>query len=198
MLVAIFVALVLIIAGPYAGGFREHAAALVSQIDFDQIVLHGMLAFLLFAGSIHVDLDDLGREWLTILLLAILGTLVSTLIVGGLTWLLLGWLGLGIPVMHAMLFCALFSPTDPIAVLGIMKSVGAPRQFAVQMAGESLFNDALGVVVFLVLPELAGLGGAHGGEAAVSHAIGAGTVGILLLKEVGGGHRYLPDAQARR
>jgi len=186
MLVALVASLTLIIAGPYAGGFREHAAALVSQIDFDQVVLHGMLAFLLFAGSIHVQLEDLGREWLTISSLAIPGMLVSTSIVGGLTWLVLGWLGLGIPVMHAMLFGALISPTDPIAVLGIMKSVSAPRQLEIQVAGESLFNDGLGVVVFLVLLELAGLGGIHGSEAAAPLSIGAGTVGMLLLKAVGG------------
>jgi CPA1 family monovalent cation:H+ antiporter len=191
MLVALVASLALIIGGPYVGGFREQAAALVSQIHFGDTVLHGLLAFLLFAGSIHVDLDDLGREWLTISLLAILGTLVSTVIVGGLTWLVLGWLGLGIPVLHAMLFGSLISPTDPIAVMGIMKSVGAPRQLEVQIAGESLFNDGLGVVVFLLLLEFSGWRGAYGSdvivtEAAGSHSIGAVTVAILVLKEVGG------------
>ncbi|MGA8005461.1 MAG: sodium:proton antiporter [Burkholderiales bacterium] len=178
MLVALVASLALVLAGPYAAGFREQAAGLVAQIDFNQVVLHGMLAFLLFAGAIHVSLEELGREWLTISSLAIVGTLASTFIVGGVTWLALGWLGLGIPFLHALLFGALISPTDPIAVLGIMKSVGAPRQLEVQVAGESLFNDGLGVVVFLVLLELAGSGGAA--------AIGVGAVGMLLLKEVGG------------
>lgn len=178
MLVALVASLALVLAGPYAGGFREQAAALVAQIDFNQVVLHGMLAFLLFAGAIHVNLDELGREWLTVSSLAIVGTLASTFIVGGATWLVLGWLGLGIPFLHALLFGAIISPTDPIAVLGIMKSVGAPRQLEVQVAGESLFNDGLGVVVFLVLLQLSG-----SGEAAV---IGVGAVGMLLLKEVGG------------
>jgi len=185
-LVALVASLTLVLVGPYAGGFREQAAALVLQIDFDQVVLHGMLAFLLFAGAIHVNLEDLGREWLTISSLAILGTLASTFIVGGLTWLVLGWLGLGIPVLHALLFGALISPTDPIAVLGILKSVGAPRQLEVQVAGESLFNDGLGVVVFLVLLQLSGVEAAAGSGGAASHAIGVGTVGGLLLKEVGG------------
>ncbi len=132
---ALVASLTLVLVGPYAGGFREQAATLVSQIDFNQVVLHGMLAFLLFAGAIQVNLDELGREWLTISLLAILGTLISTCIVGGVTWLVLGRLGLGIPFLHALLFGALISPTDPIAVLGIMKSVGASRQLEVQVAG---------------------------------------------------------------
>lgn len=145
-----------------------------------------MLVFLLFAGAIHVDLDELGREWLTISSLAVFGTLASTFIVGSATWLVLGWLGLGIPVLHALLFGALISPTDPIAVLGIMKSAGAPRQLEVQMAGESLFNDGLGVVVFLLLLQLAGPGDAAGSGAAAPLSIVAGAVAMLLLEEVGG------------
>jgi monovalent cation:H+ antiporter, CPA1 family len=186
MLVALVASLVLILVGPFAGAFRQQAAALVSQIDFNQVVLHGMLAFLLFAAAIHVNLEELGREWLTIGSLAIFGTLASTFIVGVVTWLVLGWLGLGIPFLHALLFGALISPTDPIATLGIMKSVGAPRQLEVQVAGESLFNDGLGVVVFLVLLQLSGLGETAGRGAAVPFSIGVGGVGLLLLEEVGG------------
>ena len=151
MLVALIASLVLVLVGAYAGGFANRRRHWYAQIDFNQVVLHGMLAFLLFAGAIHVNIEELGREWPTISSLAIFGTLASTFIVGGVTWLVLGWLGLGIPFLHALLFGALISPTDPIAVLGIMKSVGAPRQLEVQVAGESLFNDGLGVVVFLVL-----------------------------------------------
>lgn len=186
MLVALVASLTLVLIGPYAGGFREQAATLVSQIDFNQVVLHGMLAFLLFAGSIQVSIEELGREWLPVSLLAVFGTLVSTCIVGGATWLVLGWLGLGIPFLHALLFGALISPTDPIAVLGIMKSVGAPRQLEVQVAGESLFNDGLGVVVFLVLLQLAGLGGDAGSGTSESLSIDVGEVAMLLLVEVGG------------
>jgi len=186
MLLALVASLTLVLVGPYAGGFREQAAELVSQIDFNQVVLHGMLGFLLFAGAIHVDLDALRREWLPVSLLAIVGTLVSTCVTGGLTWLTLGWLGLGIPLLHALLFGALISPTDPIAVLGIFKSAGAPHQLEVQMGGESLFNDGFGVVVFLLILELSGLGAAHGGGAAMTRPIGFGAIGILLLKELGG------------
>ena len=185
MLVALVASLALVLLGPYAGGFREQATAMIARIDFNQVVLHGMLAFLLFAGAINVNLDDLGREWLTISSLAILGTLASTFIVGAATWLVLGWLGLGIPLIHALLFGALISPTDPIAVLGIMKSVGAPRQLEVQVVGESLFNDGLGVAVFLILLQLSGFDGAAGSGAVTPLSIGVGAVG-LLLEEVGG------------
>lgn len=186
MLVALGGSLTLIVAGPFAGGFREWAGELVAQIDFDQLVLHGMLAFLLFAGSIHVNLDDLGREWLTIFLLAVPGTLLSTAMVGGLTWLVLRVLGLEIPILHAMLFGALISPTDPIAVLGIMKSVGAPRRLEVQMAGESLFNDGVGVVVFLLLLEVSGWTLTAGAAPGAGHPVGVAAVTMLVLMEVGG------------
>jgi len=186
MLVGLVASLTLVLVGPYAGGLREQAATLISQIDFNQVVLHGMLAFLLFAGSIQVDIEELAREWLPVSLLAIFGTFLSTCIVGGVTWLVLGWLGLGIPPLHALLFGALISPTDPIAVLGIMKSVGAPRQLEVQVAGESLFNDGLGVVVFLVLLQLAGVSGVEGNGHAAPGVVDVGAVAMLLLKEVGG------------
>jgi CPA1 family monovalent cation:H+ antiporter len=186
MLVGLVASIVLVLVGAYAGGFREQAAALVSRIDFNEVVLHGMLAFLLFAGAIQVNLAELGREWLPVSSLAVFGTLASTFMVGGMTWLVLGWLGLGIPVVHALLFGALISPTDPIAVLGIMKSAGAPRRLSVQVAGESLFNDGLGVVVFLVLLQISGSDAAVGNAAAAPLSIGVGAVGMLLLKEVGG------------
>lgn len=186
MLVALVTSLALVLAGSYAASLREQAATLVAQIDFNQVVLHGMLAFLLFAGAIQVKLEDLRREWLTIMSLAIVGTLASTCIVGGVMWLVLGWLGLEIPLLHALLFGALISPTDPIAVLGIMKSVGASRQLEVQAAGESLFNDGLSVVVFLVLLQFGGLEGAGGSSTLTSFSIDVGAVAMLLLKEVGG------------
>lgn len=183
MLVALVVSLGMIIAGPYSGGFREHAAEMMGQIDFNQTVLHGLLAFLLFAGAIHVKLEDLAHEWLTILTLAIVGTLASTFIVGFLTRWVFGLIGIDIPLMHALLFGALISPTDPIAVLAIMKSVGAPKQLEIQVGGESLFNDGVGVVIFVVLLELSGMGMGHGGEAG---SPGVKEVAILTLKEVGG------------
>ena len=186
MLMALVASLLLILLGPYTGAFHSQAATLVSQVDFDRVVLHGMLAFLLFAGSIHVKLEDLAHEWLSISLLAVFGTLFSTCVVGGVTWLVLGWLGWGIPLLHALLFGALISPTDPIAVMGIMKSAGASRQITIQVSGESLFNDGLGVVVFLLLLQLSGLDGAGGNASLTKLSVDFGAVALLLLKEVGG------------
>ncbi|RUR35370.1 cation:proton antiporter [Vreelandella populi] len=185
MLVALIASLALILISPYHEGLRDEATALVARIDFDQVVLHGMLAFLLFAAAIHVKFDNLSREWLPIALLAVVGTLMSTFIVGTLTWLLLDWMGLGIPFLHALLFGALISPTDPIAVVAIMKSVGVSQQLESQISGESLFNDGLGVVVFLVLLQLSGLDVAAEGSH-MSSPIDAAAIGMLLLKEVGG------------
>lgn len=186
MLVALVASLILIVISPYNEGLRDEATALVARIDFDQVVLHGMLAFLLFAAAIHVKFDNLGREWLPIALLAVVGTLMSTFIVGTLTWLLLGWMGLSIPFLHALLFGALISPTDPIAVVAIMKSVGVSKQLESQIAGESLFNDGLGVVVFLVLLQLSGLEAPAAEGVHTSSSIDMAAIGMLLLKEVGG------------
>jgi CPA1 family monovalent cation:H+ antiporter len=186
MLVALVASILLVLVGPYAGGFHEQATNLVAQVDFNQVLLHGMLAFLLFAGSIHIKIEDLKREWLPISLLAVLGTFFSTFLVGGLTWHLLGWLGLEIPFLYALLFGALISPTDPIAVLGIMKSVGAPKQLEVQVAGESLFNDGLGVAIFLVLLSISSPSEVISGGPAKGLSIDFGVVGMHLFKEVGG------------
>lgn len=186
MLVALVASLILIVVSPYSDGLRDEATALVARIDFNQVVLHGMLAFLLFAAAIHVKLDNLRKEWLPIALLAVVGTLMSTFIVGTLTWLVLDWMGLSIPFLHALLFGALISPTDPIAVVAIMKSVGVSEQLESQIAGESLFNDGLGVVVFLVLLQLSGLDAAAAEGSHLASPIDAAAIGMLLLKEVGG------------
>jgi CPA1 family monovalent cation:H+ antiporter len=155
------------------------ADRLLASLDFDELVMHGMLSFLLFAGALFVDLDDLNRQRGPILLLATVGIVLSTFLVGAGTWLLLGWLGLDIPFLYALAFGALISPTDPIAVLAILKRVGVPEATETLITGESLFNDGVGVVVFGVLLSLLD-GGAHG-EASI------GAVALLFLQEAGGG-----------
>ncbi len=151
--------------------------ALLDSIDFDRTVLEGMLSFLLFAGALHVNLNDLADEKATIAILATFGVALSTLIVGGLVYVAAAALGIELPFIYALLFGALISPTDPIAVMGLLKTVGVSRRMETKIAGESLFNDGVGVVIFLILLELAT------GEEAVTagHALG------LFLQEAGGG-----------
>lgn len=124
--------------------------AAVAEIDFYQTVMEGMLGFLLFAGALHVNLNDLhGQRW-PIALMATIGVTLSTVIIGLGFW----WLT-GVPLLVALVFGALISPTDPVAVLGILKTVSVPKSLETKIAGESLFNDGVGVVVFLVMVALA-------------------------------------------
>ncbi|HZZ44545.1 MAG TPA: sodium:proton antiporter [Tepidisphaeraceae bacterium] len=156
MFIALVASLALIALGHITviGDFRQHARHLMAGIDFNKVLLHGMLAFLLFAGSLHVDLGDLAKEWLPITSMALLGTLLSTFIVGILLWLALPLLHLDIPLLSCLLFGSLISPTDPIAVLGIMKQANTTKSLETQIAGESLFNDGVGVVLFLALLDM--------------------------------------------
>ncbi len=140
------------------GEVQRQSAEILRGIDFNKTLLHGMLSFLLFAGALHIKLEDLsGQKWL-VTLLATAGVMASTFLVGGLSWLLLGVLGISIPFIHCLLFGALISPTDPVAVLGILKTVRIPKSLETKIAGESLFNDGIGVVVFLILLKLSGGG----------------------------------------
>lgn len=177
MLIALLGSLLLQVS-EYAGlGLESHAEAWLSQIDFNEALLHGMLSFLLFAGALHININDLlDKKWV-IASLAVIGTLLSTLLLGGLTWWVLGWLGLSVSFVHCLLFGALISPTDPIAVLGILKSAGAPKSLETKIAGESLFNDGVGVVVFLAILEIA----------TGTHELSAGHVSVLFLQEAVGG-----------
>lgn len=137
------------------------AETLIGSIDFDQTLMQGMLGYLLFAGALHVNLDDLKRQTTIIALLATVGVLATTFIVGGLTYVITGWLGIEVRFIYCLIFGSIVAPTDPIAVLGIVKSLGAPKSLETKIAGESLFNDGVGVVVFIALLGIAGLGG-HG------------------------------------
>jgi monovalent cation:H+ antiporter, CPA1 family len=124
---------------------------LVTQLDFGNTLLHGMLGLLLFAGALHIDVAALGSERVAVGLLALGGTIASAALVGGATYAVLAALGHDVRWIEALLFGALIAPTDPIAVLGMLKSAGAPRRLEVRIAGESLFNDGVGVVIFTVL-----------------------------------------------
>ena len=156
MLVALAVSLALALAEAFGlAPAADGARALLARVDFGETVLQGMLSFLLFAGALHVDLSDLARQKRVIGLLATLGLVVSTLIVGFGSWVLLRWLGLELPLVYCLLFGALISPTDPIAVMGILRRAGAPASLETKIVGESLFNDGVAVVLFLVLAGVA-------------------------------------------
>jgi CPA1 family monovalent cation:H+ antiporter len=139
--------------------------------------MQGMLSMLLFAGALHVDLQQLKIHRWPVAALAVLGTTLSTLAVGFGMWAALPLLGLNLPLIHCLLFGALISPTDPIAVMGILKSARAPKELELVIAGESLFNDGVGVVIFSLLLDML----ASGVAPTVDQAL------LLLLREAGGG-----------
>lgn len=149
----------------------------LGRIDFHETLMHGMLSFLLFAGALHVDLSALRSRYRTIGLMATAGTLVSTLAIATATWLLAGWAGHPLPFVWALVFGALISPTDPVAVLALFRTVPVPESLKVTLAGESLFNDGVGVVVFTVIVGVA----VQGGEPSFLH------IGELFAVEVLGG-----------
>jgi CPA1 family monovalent cation:H+ antiporter len=153
------------------------ASVFVRSIDFSDTLLHGMLAFLLFAGALHVDLSELASQKLPIAVLSTIGVLISTFLAGGLFWLGAMAMGVEFSFLYALLFGALISPTDPIAVLGILKQVGAPKNLEINITGESLFNDGIGVVVFLTI-----LGVIISGTPPQ-----AGQITLFLLEEAVGG-----------
>ena len=131
---------------------------LVASIDFHDLLMDGMLSLLLFAGALHVDFGKLRAYAAPILAFSTLGVLISTLLVGSGFWLLLQLLGQPLDFIYCLLFGALISPTDPIAALGILKKLGVPKRLEIKIVGESLFNDGIGVVVFLTLYQVAQLG----------------------------------------
>ena len=160
----------------------EPARAVVEAIDFEAVVLEGMLAFLLFAGALHVNLNDLLKQKFVILTLATLGVAASVVVVGSLAYVLLPLIGFELSFLQALLLGAVVTPTDPIAVLGLMKSAGCPKELETKVVGESLFNDGVGVVVFLAL-----LGAAFPGGDAHAEALSLPGVVELFAVEVGGG-----------
>ncbi|MEE8415611.1 MAG: sodium:proton antiporter [Desulfobacterales bacterium] len=177
MLIALILSLVIILLGMFGFGLEAHAKRVLSQIEFDRTLLHGMLSFLLFAGALHININDLAEGKWTIASLSTVGTLLSMFFVGSIVWLILTVLKIPLPYIYCLLFGALISPTDPIAVLGILKTAGAPKSLEIKIAGESLFNDGIGVVVFLILLEIA-LG---------THPVSVGYVSVLFFQEVIGG-----------
>ncbi len=180
MVIALLFSLLLILSTRLGLDIEHHAETILSSIDFDKALLEGMLSALLFAGALHVNLDDLlDQKWI-IALLASVGVVTSTLLVGYASYYVFGMLGVEVPLIYCLLFGALISPTDPIAVLGILKKVGVPKTLETKITGESLFNDGVAVVVFLAILTIATDGaGGHGAEPLV--------IAQLFLQEAVGG-----------
>lgn len=153
--------------------------ALMAGVDFNEALFHGMLGILLFAGAMHVNLEDLAAQKLPVLLLATIGVALSAVTVGALVWVAAFSMGAGLPFLYCLLFGALISPTDPIAVLGVLKKAGVSKALESKITGESLFNDGTGVVLFLLV--LAAVSGGSG--AAVSEH---GPVMLFLQEALGG------------
>ena len=178
MLIALVFSLLLLLAGKLGLADLElQAEQLLASVDFNQTLMQGMLSFLLFAGALHINLNDLAKQKWVISSLATVGILTSTFIVGGASYFLLNQLGIQLSFIYCLLFGALISPTDPIAVLGILKSANAPKTLETKIAGESLFNDGVAVVVFIVL-----LGIVTGG-----HEVSASHILLIFLEEAVGG-----------
>jgi len=177
MLISLLVSIGLHFVGGFARNTEDFTNSFLKEIDFDYALMHGMLSFLLFAGALHVNLNDLAKQKGIISILATLGVASSTLIVGTVMYYLLILLGLHTPYIFCLLFGALISPTDPIAVMGMLKSAQVPKSLETQIAGESLFNDGVGVVVFIVLAEMA----------VTNQSFSAGQVTLLFLEEALGG-----------
>lgn len=179
MLITIIFTLGIVFFGRYFPELTHFARTLVSNIDFKTVLLDMMLSFLLFAGAMHTSFDQLKVQRYPILVFATFGVLASTFLVGAAIYYLVPLLGFHPRFIECLLFGALISPTDPIAVLGILKKAGAPRILETKIVGESLFNDGIGVVVFLTIYAMA--------YQTNGEPVSAGQVGHLLLSEVGGG-----------
>lgn len=177
MLLALAASLVILLAGNlFFPELEGWARRLLGRVDFSATVLDGMLSFLLFAGALFVHIDELAGRRYVVGALATIGVLISAGIVGSLAWVGLQLAGFDIALIWCLLFGALIAPTDPIAVLGILKRAGVPKSIETKIVGESLFNDGIAVVLFLVLLEIATTG----------HAEPGAVVGLFLQEALGG------------
>ena len=178
MLIAMLISISLVVLG-HCGfeSIQNKATVVLEGIDFNKALMHGMLSFLLFSGALHVNLEDLDQHKWIISILATFGVVMSTFIVGSIAWIVFWLIGLKLPFIYCLLFGSLIAPTDPIAVIGILKKAGVPKSLETKITGESLFNDGVAVVVFLVI-----MGIVTGG-----HDVTAGHIMLLFVEEAIGG-----------
>ena len=177
MVITIVFTLLILATSLFNDTLLEQERLLISQIDFETVLLDVMLSFLLFAGALHTNFQQLKVQRKPIFAFATFSTLTSTFLVGTFSYFLLKFVNLEVDFIYCLLFGSLISPTDPIAVLGILKQVGAPKKLETKIVGESLFNDGVGVVVFLTIYQIA-----KGGS-----TITFGAIAEMFLVEVVGG-----------
>ena len=179
MALALVFSLILIAIGELAHvpALENMARTILGKVGFERLLLHGMLGALLFAGALHIDLEDLAKQKWIITLLATVGVVLSTFLIAGMIYGVTRILGLDLPFIYCLIFGSLISPTDPIAVLAILKSANAPKTLETKIAGESLFNDGVAVVVFTVIV----------GIATGAHEPTFGSIALLFLEEAVGG-----------
>ncbi|MBV6640974.1 MAG: sodium:proton antiporter [Cyclobacteriaceae bacterium] len=178
MAIALMMSVAILALGFIFPSVTSGAEHIIEEFDFQEVLLNVMLNFLLFAGALSIDLGKLMEERLPVLILAIGSTLLSTFIVGMLVYYIFPMLGYPIDIIYCFLFGALISPTDPIAVLALVKQFGIAKNLEIKIAGESLFNDGVGVVVFLTILGIAKTG---------MENFDIGEVGLLFGQEVIGG-----------
>lgn len=160
----------------------HRACSIVTTIDFRTILFDFLLSFLLFAGAIHVNLQSLLKEKRPVIMFATMGVLISTAITGTLIFYIANLLGVGISFIESLVFGSLIAPTDPVAVLSLLQKANVNKKLEIKIVGESLFNDGVGIVIFLSLLALASGMGAHGGE-----AVTFGSIAESFVVEAGGG-----------
>lgn len=178
MIIAIVFTVGITILGSFNHFILDEAKLLIQSVDFETALLDVMLSFLLFAGALHTKLDALKKQKGPIALFATIGVVLSTFLIGSMMYYLFLAFSYPINYIYCLLFGALISPTDPIAVLGILKDANAPKKLETKIVGESLFNDGVGVVVFIVLFKIAQQG---------LDSMSFGDVGLLFIEEVIGG-----------
>ena len=188
LVVALAASLLVVVFNPVVNGVavREVAQHLLARADLPAALMDGVLSFLLFAGALHVDLGQLwSRKW-TVFVLATMGTLIAVALLGGAMWLVFGAIGQPVPLPWCLVLGAILAPTDPVSVVALLRRIGLPPGLQAVFAGESLFNDGVGVVLFTAALQVAlGTGGAVA-PSTVALEIAASAVGGLLVGLVGG------------
>lgn len=178
MLISLISSLLLLFTGKFFPSVVEQPVSIIRSIDFHTLLMRAMLSFLLFAGAIHIDVGRLKQDIIPIASYAVFGVLISTAIIGIAMYLIFELFHLPVPLIYCLLFGALISPTDPVAVLGILKNAKIPPSLEIKIAGESLFNDGVGVVVFISILEITITG---------TDSLSAWQIATSFLREAGGG-----------